>query len=411
MKNKICSIGIIGIVLFAVWMTGKKQQGMPESAEMNIAMDIELSDIEVQSAEEAEQAEEKYSYYVYFQWVDSENSKPENRYGQRIMWLLPSDSYSLAHREQINRLLIEEGKSRLPDGEETEWWDAASIHVDYQSDRYLFWHYISPVQLPQECKWEDLYFGLDVEEGKLLEHPYDLYLYPWRDDEKPYLKMEECWGKTVEEQAADYEKTEYELLKTQGECDGTGFPAVKVTGMADEAVQKRINECLQEGLRTFIENGEWSDKEYRQELLNKTKIYISYKSDRLLSVVYSIPIPEQNGLDDGILDLPVVLDMQTGELLKLDDLVDVEALKYWLVCQGVVSDGFTWQMHGIISMEEELFLAYYGSGYGEYDKYTALDRFYLDRGRLILLEYQSSSDDKIPLSELFDCLKVDPWYD
>ena len=106
MKNKICSIGIIGIVLFAVWMTGKKQQGMPESAEMNIAMDIELSDIEVQSAEEAEQAEEKYSYYVYFQWVDSENSKPENRYGQRIMCLLHSDSYSLAHREQINRLMI-----------------------------------------------------------------------------------------------------------------------------------------------------------------------------------------------------------------------------------------------------------------------------------------------------------------
>ena len=109
MKNKICSIGIIGMVLFAVWMTGKKQQSMPE----------------VQSAEEVEQAEEKYSYYVYYQWVDSENSKPENRYGQRIMWLLPSDSYSLAHREQINQLLIEEGKSRLPDGEETEWWDAA----------------------------------------------------------------------------------------------------------------------------------------------------------------------------------------------------------------------------------------------------------------------------------------------
>ena len=103
--------------------------------------------------------------------------------------------------------------------------------------------------------------------------------------------------------------------------------------------------------------------------------------------------------------------MQPGARLRLDDLVEVEALKYWLVCQGVVSDSFTWQMHGIISMEEELFLAYYGSGYGEYDKYTALDRFYLDRGRLILLKYQSSSDVNIPLSELFDCLKVDPWYD
>ena len=270
---------------------------------------------------------------------------------------------------------------------------------------------MSSSPLPQECKWEDLYFGLDVEEGKLLEHPHEVYLYSWQDEEKPYLKMEEGWEKTVAEQMADHKATEYKLHETQGECDGTVFPAVKVTGMTDEAVQKKLNEHLQEGLREFIQNERWIDKGYRQELLQKTKIYISYKSERLLSVVYSIPISDQNELDDGILDIPIVLDMQTGERLKLDDLIEVEKLKFWLVCHGIVSDNFTWQMYGIISQERELFYGYSVNWYMEFSEYTALDKFYLDRGRLILLEYRSTGDDKIPLSEIYECLKVDPWYD
>lgn len=390
MKNKVVGIGMIGIILFAVCMLeGQRQEAQ--------------NDVEI--------AEHKNSYYVQFLWIDKKGDDSEKRYGQRIVWLMTLDAFPERHRENINRMLIEEAESRLPDGAEEEWWDAASIYIDYRSDKYLFWHYISSSPLPQECKWEDLYFGLDIEEGKLLEHSHDVYLYSWQDEEKPYLKMEESWKRTVKEQIASYRTTAYELLETQGECDGAVFPVVKVTGMANEVVQKRINEQLQEGLRKFIENEGWRDNEYRQDLLDKTKIYISYKSDRLLSVVYSIPITDPNELDDGILDLPIVLDMQTGERLKLDDLIDVEELKYWLVCRVSLPIDFKWQWNGILSQERELFYGNSVNWYMEFSDYSALERFYLDQGRLILLEYQSDSDDNIPLSEMFGYLKADPWYE
>ncbi len=144
MKNKICSIGMIGIVLSAVLIAGNKQKSMLESVEMTDA---------VESKKEMKESGEACSYYVKFLWIDTK-----------------------------------------------------------------------------------------------------------RDDS----------GRSVSGK----------LHETQGECEGTVFPAVKVTGMTDEAVQKKLNEHLQEGLREFILNERWIHKGYRQELLQKTKIYISYKSER-----------------------------------------------------------------------------------------------------------------------------------
>ncbi len=428
MKNRILSIGIIGMMLFGIWETGKGQQGTPnyeenadvievtETAEPQligkiIGVGIEIGDIEALSEKVLGEPGRQCPYYVYFIWIDMERDDAGTRYGQRIVRLIAmdSDSFSPRHQDEINQMLEKEGKKRLPGWEEKEWWEAASIHIDYRSERYLFWHYVSPSPLPEECKWEDLYFGLDVKRGWLLNywHGGRYLLY----GDKFYLKMEESWEKPVMEQDADQRIARYEIRETQGECDGTVFPAVEVTGLTDEALQTRINGRLQEGLKRFIENEGWEDKAWRQELLDKTKIYISYKSDKWLSVVYSIPICDENELDDGILDLPVVLDMQTGERLRLDDFIEVEELKYWLVCRGKLPDDFTWQLQGILTPERQLFYGYSVNWYEDFSGYTALDRFYLSRGRLILLSHRSTSDENIPLAELFAYLKVDPWYD
>lgn len=426
MKNRILSIGIIGMMLFGVWETGKGQQGTPNYAENAdvtevtetaepqligkiIGMGIEIGDIEALSEKVLGEAGRQFPYYVDYQWIDMERDDAGTRYGQRIVQLITLDYLSEYPRGKINQMLIEEGKKRLPGGEKTEWWETASIHIDYRSERYLFWHYVSPSPLPEECKWEDLYFGLDVKKGWLLKYWYGGGYRLYGD--KFYLKMEESWEKPVLEQDADHRITRYEVRETQEECDGTVFPAVEVTGWMDEALQMRINGHLQEVLKEFIENEGWEDKAWRQELLDKTKIYISYKSDKWLSVVYSIPICDENELDDGILDLPVVLDMQTGERLRLDDFIEVEELKYWLVCHGQLPDDFTWQLQGILTPERQLFYGYSVNWYEDFSGYTALDKFYLSRGRLILLGHQSTSDENIPLPELFDYLKVDPWYD
>lgn len=427
MKNRILSIGIIGMMLFGVWETGKGQQSMPNYAENAdvtevtetaepkligkiIGMGIEIGDIEALSEKVLGEAERQCPYYVCFIWTNTEQDDAGTRYSQQIVRLVWRDFFS-RRREEINQMLEEEGKKRLPDGKNTEWWDKASIDIDYQSDRYLFWHYVSPSPLPEECKWEDLYFGLDVERGWLLKYWHGgRYL---SSGDKLYLKMEESWEKPIMEQDADQRitRSRYKIRETQGECDGTVFPAVEVTGLTDEALQTRINAHLQEGLKGFIKNEGWEDKTWRQELLDKTKIYISYKSDRWLSVVYSIPICDENELDDGILDLPVVLDMQTGDRLRLDDFIEVEGLKNWLVCRGSLPDDFTWQLHGILSAERWLFFGDSVNWYVDFSGYTALDRFYLSRGRLILLSDRSTRDENIPLAELFDYLKVDPWYD
>lgn len=58
--------------------------------------------------------------------------------------------------------------------------------------------------------------------------------------------MEEGWEKTVTEQMADHKATEYELHETQGECEGTVFLAVKVTGMTVYLIFRSYWVCRRE---------------------------------------------------------------------------------------------------------------------------------------------------------------------
>lgn len=378
---------------------------------------IELEEVS-QAAQNQEEAEEESSYFFTFEWGDysrehltPEGDLDENRYGMGILQIeIPDDK---ERENRINQMLVEETMERLPNGMEKEWWQMVRMHMDYRSDRYLCWHYIPRASFSEDCKWENMYFTLDLNQEKLLEYPGEALNYlGWGD---LYKEMQESWKKTVEEQDALQSERGYTLHGIQGECDGTIFPAVEVRGLADEMIQNRINEHLQEGVRACIENEGWEDDtDRRQYLFDETKIFISYKSDRWLSIVYSIPTEIHWRWDDDICDLPVVIDIQTGERVMLDDLIEVEDLKNWMMFD------YSWlgksenieMFNGLVRTErenlenmdytEELAMQHYQN------KWLT---FYLYRGRLILLDSESIADIEIPLPEICEYLKVDPWYD
>lgn len=381
---------------------------------------IDLAELEEvsQAAQDQEEAEEGCSYYFACEWVDyspehltSEGLYDENRYGMGIMQIeIPDDK---ERENRINRMLVEEGMKRLPSGKEKEWWETMKMHLDYRSDRYLCWHYIPRSLLSGDYEWENLYFTLDLEKEKLLEYPGEVLDYTgWGD---LYEEMEESWEKTVEEQDACQSERGYALHEIQSECDGTTFSTVEVTGLADEEIQKRINGHLQEGLRACIENEGWEDGTDRRQLLfDETRIFVSYKSARWLSIVYSIPTDSYWRWDDEICDLPVVVDIQTGERVMLDDLMEVEGLKNWMAFEygwAVKADKIE-QFNGLVRTERENLddMDYNGELAMQHYQNSWIT-FYLYRGRLILLDPESLADIEIPLPELYEYLKVDPWYD
>ncbi len=422
MKNKICNILMIVMMLLAVLEVGKRQQSISYSVES--ANDAEnMEETEPQVIEETG-VEEKLSYYVTCRWVDCapEQIPPiEERVGGKYNYVtplvqleIPSDK---VREKLLNQMLIEEGQKRLPGGTREQWFENVMIHIDYRSDRYLCWRYIPMPSLPGDCEREDLYFTLDLKERTLVDHPKrGQYWTYWDGEGELYNIMKDSWEKTVEEQDMAQSEKGYTLHEIQAECDGTVFPAVEVAGLADKVIEKRINEHLQEGLKACIENEGWNgDIDGRQELFDRTKIYISYKSDRWLSVVYSIQMAEQwSGEEDEICDLPIVVDIKTGERVMLDDLMDAEGLinrmsinKSWRVDSEHIGE-----LNGLVRTEKENLQDMADKGRAAMESYHSEWRaFYLYRGGLVILMELSSYDYEVPLPEIHEYLKVDPWYD
>lgn len=378
----------------------------------------EYSQSEEEAEAEKEAEEETLAYYFKCAWADSGwDTSNEDRIGMGIIQItIPDDK---GREERINQMLVEESMKKLPGKQEQEWWDMVKLHIDYRSDRYLCWHYIPRSSFSEDYEWENLYFTLDLEKEKLLEYPGEVpigerwtFLNYWGELD---MEMEENWEKTVEEQDAEQNEKGYSLHGTWSECDGIVFPVVEVSGLENETIQKRINEHLQEGLKAFIENVGWEDDIYqRQYLFDQTKIYVSYKSDGLLCIVYSISIENPWKEDDGIFDLAVVVNIQTGERVMLDDLMDMEGLIDWMMLQyssRMKEDRYK----GLIRTEGENLkdmkdMGYTGSGAMRHYQNEWIT-FYLYSGKLILLDQGSAFDYEIPLPEIYEYLKVDPWYD
>lgn len=437
MRKRLISICIIGILVFRICGCAQtveetsvaeaeivaREYTEIESEEESDAANAETTVVKEEHEKEEEsgkEAEETLAYYFECAWADSGwNKSNEDRRGMGIIQItIPDDK---KREKRINRMLVEESMKKLPGKQEQEWWDMVKLHIDYRSDRYLCWHYIPRSSFSEDCEWENLYFTLDLEKEKLLEYPGEVPLGEiWTGQYlgELYKEMEENWEKTVEEQDAEQNEKGYSLHETRSECDGIVFPVVEVSGLEDETIQERINEHLQEGLKAFIKNVGWEDDtDQRQYLFDQTKTYISYKSDRLLCVVYSISIEGPWMDDDGIFDLAVVVNIQTGERVMLDNLIDMDGLIDWMILEypRMYGIGIEYRYKGLIRTERENLkemedMGYAGSGAMQYYQ-NEWFTFYLYRGRLILLDRGSAFDYEIPLPEIYEYLKVDPWYD
>ena len=359
---------------------------------------------------------EEIPYYFACQQTDYSmeyinSGLSDDRNGMKIMQIeIPEDR---EREKRINRMLVREALDRLPGGGEEDWWRMTKMDLDYRSNRYLCWHYIPHTSLPDDWEWEDMYFTLDLKEEKLVDYPGKVL--DGGVGGVLYKEMESGWEKTVEEQDALQREKGYALHEVRSDCDGTFFPAVAGTGLEDDIVQERINGHLQEGMKACIENKGWEDyRERRQSLFDKTKIFISYKSDRWLSVVYSIQMDRPWKGDDEICDIPVVIDMWTGERVMADDLVDFDGLQNWIACTHgwMVREKEIERLNGLIRTEREnLEDMFYTGNFAMQCYQNEWCGFYLYRGKLVLLAEGSFFDIEISLPELYGYLKVDPWYD
>ena len=322
--------------------------------------------------------------------------------------------------ERINRMLLEHYVEVLPDAEEEEWWRMQEIRITYRSERYFCFRYVSNTALPEGCNYNDLYITLDLEQEKIIPYPvltenvekYDPCDYwGW---EPVYQEMEAYQEKTVAEQSALQGEPSYEVQMITAECDGIVFSCVGIDGMSDGEKQERINSILQEPIRTCIMNEGWDSDSEKQKLFDKVKIYIAYQSEEWLSVVYSVTVCRPYKSSDGVADFGVTVDLQSGERVMLGDLFEIDDLMAWIYISGRYAENSASQRElGFLLTEEEVLSHIQGKplteGHFFVKRYAdRFNTFYLYEGQLVILQVMGSFD--IPLPEICEYLKVDPWY-
>lgn len=319
--------------------------------------------------------------------------------------------------ERINRMLLEHYVEVLPGAEEEDWWQLQEIRITYRSERYFCFRYVSNTILPEGCSYDDLYVTLDLEQEKIL--PYSVMeregkKYSPQDWGELYKEMELYQEKTVAEQSALRGEQSYEIQMVTAECDGTVFSCVGIDGLADQEKQKRINGILQEPIKTCIMNEGWKSDIEKQQLFDNVKIYIAYQSEEWLSVVYSVKAGFPYRSSDGIANFGVTVDLQSGERVMLGDLFEIDDLLNWIYISGRYQENSASQRElGFLLTEEEVLSYIQGEALtgGQFFVRRYADQFntfYLYEGQLVILQVMGSFD--IPLPEICEYLRVDPWY-
>ena len=184
--------------------------------------------------------------------------------------------------------------------------------------------------------------------------------------------------------------------------------------MSDEEKQNKINGILQEPIRTCIMNEGWKTDSEKQELFENVKIYIAYQSEEWLSVVYSVKAGFPYRSSDGIANFGVTVDLQSGERVMLGDLFEIDDLLNWIYISGRYQENSASQRElGFLLTEEEVLSYIQGEALtgGQFFVRRYADQFntfYLYEGQLVILQVMGSFD--IPLPEICEYLRVDPWY-
>ena len=397
----------------------------------------ELGNKAVKKAYATTEKEPRYHYYVRKCWnlgnicrVYGIDGVDAHKYFVPVLQIeIPDDREK---EKRINKILLERYVAVLPDDTDEEWWEQQEIRITYRSEKYLCFRYFSSAALPKGYSDKDLYFTLDLENESIIAYPgIEGQVGKFEPDTSGnlYKELEEYQVKTVEDQSALRSDGMYQVHETLTECDGISFRCVEVEGLEDEERQKQINLALQEPLRALIEDGVWEDRENQQKIFDSTKIYIAYQTKQWLSVVYSmqIPIDPDPRWRDGVRDLGITINIQEGKRVLLDDLFEKNKILDWFYVMGMYEEG-NWQYRGekyeglglLLQTEKQKVIEYKNNlrknNIVELDECSWLqgmtdwDSFYLYKGKLVILRLDSYYDFEIPLPEIYEYLKVDPWY-
>ncbi len=358
---------------------------------------------------------ERYNLVEADAWYGSNQVKEVIEYVTPVLLLeIPNNEKK---EKRINKILIENYLKTLPDVKKKDWWERVQLKITYRSEKYLGFEYISCGALPEGYKPENLKFTLDLEQEKLIDYPeisrLENEFYPYYIFGTLYKEMEEYQQKAIEEQSLLRGKRTYDVREVLRECNEVCYLCVEISGLEDMEKEKQINQILEEPLQVLITNKGWDGSEkQREELFSNLQIYIAYKSEQWLSVVYSFRVAKDwSKFGDGIADVGVTVNIETGERYMLNNLLEIDGLIEWLCVNNLYSEKYnSLQVCCLTERElidsnemEEGFLAVY-------DYMKELNSFYMYEGRLVILTGDGRADREIPLPEIYEYLKVDPWY-
>ncbi len=362
--------------------------------------DVQTDGIEIEKA-----------YYIFYDNLHPYNTQasPEIDDIPILLLYIPDNPDK---EERINSMLEKRYEKVLP--MDQEWLDSAVIRITYHSDRYLCFKYDFQRTLPEGYERQDLFFTLDLQQEKLIEYPemkpqtVPRNLWVWGT---VYEEMEEWQELSVEEQNRMRGGAEYQLYGDWFGYAGGQIPCIRVKGIGDSDLENRINEELCRPLRALLAGQ--TDPDIIALFTNQMHCFVAYQTERYLSVVYLIECSEWDKWSDGIAHIGVTIDMQTGERLRLDDLFDFDGLLWWLCMNDSMSeDGLRERLiRGSVLSEEEFVENYCEDRvpvwYYEDNCYS----FYLYQGKVeIMVGPYQFMHQEIPLPEVYEYLKVDPWY-
>ena len=393
--------------------------------ENNISMEEAEAETNVAEEETIEEAKteplEKFSYYIesanlydsvyaYIYDVDIESNS--DLYMPVPLVEIRGDNEKEKH---LNALILERCNSVLP--KEKTWMDYAELKITFRSEKYLCFEYISHAAIPENYDYKQLYFTLDLEEERWEEYP--VIATEYTDEYRGRFfdggleeELEEFQKKTVEEQNILRGDTGYDVYEQIITCEGISTSCVQVRGLENSDKEKQINQLLQEPLISLMQSEGTEDYDkFWDGVFEDIKIYVAYKTEKWLSVVYSIRAErpsKQTG--KGLAQLGITINMQTGERVMLDDLFSLQDLEGWLVGQGMNEVYFyNDNIYATFLSEEEIINRLDVKGQRALLYYNTALTFYLHRGELVFMD--ALFVDEIPLPEIYEYLKVDPWYE
>lgn len=322
---------------------------------------------------------------------------------------------------RINKAIAEQCVKLLPMNK--DWLDNVEMQVIYRSERYLCYEYVSRKALPEKYGNMSLplYVTVDLKKEIAIEYLADLAEvkgFSWYDRVENVEQIKkEYITKSVEEQNSLRGDTDYEVYQSVwGDNNGLSFSCVQVKGMKDEKKQYKVNQALREPLAAVTEAGS-AQKEFLREKLQGINIYIAYKSEQWLSVEYSFRIQEPYVYEpygDGVVDFGVTVDMQTGERVMMDDLFAMQKFtEWWCLNLGNMDEVKLQRRMERAIVPEKVVIKNWDIGEGKISSalngMLSMQTFYLYKGRIVLSD--AWGDVGIPLQDVSQYLKVDPWYD